>query len=88
MTATQILPGRLKISTDIGMAVRVSVADMDGDGDADVVSYGVSPKTLRLHEIGGTRSSTAHWSISPSWPEGLTLDSKTGEITEPDCEFD
>ena len=71
------------ISTDTTYyAIAISAADMNGDGVMDVLSlwcYG--ERFVNWHENSGTRSSTAHWSISPSLPEGLTLDSKTGEIT-------
>ena len=54
---------------------------MDGDGVMDVSSLGAGNKRINWHENDGTRTSTAHWSISPSLPEGLTLNSTTGEIT-------
>ncbi|MEC8073262.1 MAG: putative Ig domain-containing protein, partial [Candidatus Thermoplasmatota archaeon] len=67
------------ISTSTKYAVGISAADMNGDGAIDVVSHDTG--NIYWHENGGTRSSTAHWSISPSLPEGLSLNSTTGEIT-------
>ena len=68
------------ISTSTKYAVGISAADMNGDGVMDVVSHDTG-NYIYWHENGGTRSSTAHWSISPSLPEGLSLNSTTGEIT-------
>ena len=69
------------ISTSVDAAYHIVARDMDGDGVMDVSSLGAGNKRINWHENDGTRSSTAHWSISPSLPEGLTLNSTTGEIT-------
>ena len=63
---------------------------MDSDGVLDIISVGTdgSHNTgfITLYELTYTETpistaSSAHWSISPSLPEGLTLNSTTGKIT-------
>ena len=72
-------------------AIQAYLADMDSDGVLDIISVGTdgSHNTgfITLYELTYTETpistaSSAHWSISPSLPEGLTLNSTTGEITE------
>ena len=71
-------------------AIQAYLADMDSDGVLDIISVGTdgSHNTgfITLYELTYTETpistaSSAHWSISPSLPEGLTLNSTTGEIT-------
>ena len=78
----QILLGLPNISTSVD-ELQFVARDMDGDGVMDFCSPWSGNKRIVCiwRRYGVTRSSTAHWSISPSLPEGLTLNSTTGEIT-------